>query len=152
MSAAPVHACALESSVSVCWGKRGVLGRQTLQSQQEPTFPVTHKGTQGTAAHAKMLLELTRNILRKNGRKYSEMSTVVVGFQGFSKEIKLKKPSAEIRIARALSSHWSHGNCHNIPKAPPRQNLAHSLLPPTPHLLPLINLAFSFLPSARKGL
>ena len=39
-----------------------------------------------------------------------------VGLQGFSKEIKLKKPPVKIRIARPLSSHLSHCNCYHVPK------------------------------------
>ena len=40
-----------------------------------------------------------------------------MGFQGLSKEIKLKKPLAKIRIVRPLSAHLSHCNCYNVPKA-----------------------------------
>ena len=39
-----------------------------------------------------------------------------VGLQDFSKEIKRKKPLAEIRITRPLSSHLSHCLCYNVPK------------------------------------
>ena len=39
-----------------------------------------------------------------------------VGFQGLSKEIKLKKPPAQIRITRPLSSQLSHCNCYNVPQ------------------------------------
>ena len=39
-----------------------------------------------------------------------------MGLQGFSKEIKLKKPPAKIRITRHLSFHLSHCNCYNVPK------------------------------------
>ena len=41
---------------------------------------------------------------------------ITVGLQGLSKEVKLKKPPAEIRIIRPLSSHMSHCNCYNVPK------------------------------------
>ena len=39
-----------------------------------------------------------------------------MGPQGFSKEIKLKKLPAEIRITKHLSCHLSHCNCYNVPK------------------------------------
>lgn len=41
-----------------------------------------------------------------------------MGLQGFSKEIKLKEPWADTRIARPLSSHLPHCNCYNVPKDP----------------------------------
>lgn len=39
-----------------------------------------------------------------------------MALQGFSKEIKLKKPLAETRTARPLSFHPSHCDCYNVPK------------------------------------
>ena len=45
--------------------------------------------------------------------------TKCMGLQGFSKEIKLKKPLAEIRMTRPLTAHLSHCNCYKVPKALP---------------------------------
>ena len=40
-----------------------------------------------------------------------------MGLQGLSKEIKLKKPPAEVRITGTLPSHLSCSSCYNVPKA-----------------------------------
>ena len=60
-------------------------------------------------------------------REIAQLSTV--GFQGFSKDIKLKKPLVEIRIARPLSAHLSHCNCYNVPKDFPDPQQLGLLLP-----------------------
>ena len=59
-----------------------------------------------------------------------------VGLQGFSKEIKLKKPPAEMRIARPFKAHLSHCNCYKIPK-----DLHTAATWPTPSCPQLENIA-----------
>ena len=54
-----------------------------------------------------------------------------VGLQAFPKEIKLKKPLAEIRMAKPLSAYLSHCNRYNVPKDLSTQQLG--LLLPVPY-------------------
>ena len=53
------------------------------------------------------------------------------GTSGFSKEIKLKKLLAKVRIARPLSAHLSHCIVTMFLGTTPPSNLAYFFLPPT---------------------
>lgn len=81
---------------------------------------------------------------------------LTAGLQGFSK--KIKQPPAERRSVRPLSSHLPHCNCYNAPKDLPTPATWPTPSCPyeeryaaTPHLLPLISLAYSFLLPTRKA-
>ena len=77
---------------------------------------------------------------------HNNLLLLIVGLQALSKEIKFKNPLAEMGTTGPLSSHLSHCNCYKVPK-----DFLTPATWPTPYLLPLINLDYSFLPPTRKG-